>query len=247
MSLQIKVLEETTIRLRLDAVLTTLYLLFNEGYYSQSNNHVIRKDLCLEALRLTLLLTENPLTSTAEANALLALMCFQSSRLDARANDAGEAILYEEQDQNLWSKELIDKGNIYLVNACSESEISKYHLEAGIAYWHTTPTAENKWEHILQLYNQLLLIEYSPMAALNRTFALAKVYGHERAVEEAEKLNLREINSYHALLGYLYAAIDVDKAIAHYREAIMLTNSGSEKKMLTKAIQQLRARKTTAG
>lgn len=200
---QIKTLQETSIQARLDTVLTTLYLLFNEGYFSKSNNHFIRKDLCSEAVRLALILTQNPLTNTTQANALLALMCFQSSRLDARINDLGEAVLFEQQNKKLWDKELIEKGNYYLVNACSGNEISKYHLEAGIAYWHTTPTDENKWQHILQLYNQLILIEYSPITALNRTFAFAKVYGNESAIQEAEKLNLNENNYYHSLLGYL--------------------------------------------
>lgn len=234
---QIEVLQEATIQSRLDTVLMTLYLLFNEGYYSKSNDRLIRKDLCLEAIRLTLLLTENPLTNMTKTNALLALMCFQSSRLEAREDDTGEAILYEQQDKNLWSKELIEKGNYYLVNACSGNEISKYHLEAGIAYWYTT-IDRNKWEHILQLYNQLILIEYSPMTALNRTFAFAKVYGNERAIKEAKKLNLSENNYYHSLLGYLYADIDVDKAIAHYNKAINLTKSISVKKTLMKEIER---------
>lgn len=137
---QIRQLQEATIQARLDTVLRTLYLLFNEGYFSRSNDHLIRKDLCSEAIRLALVLAENPLTNTTKTNALLALLCYQSSRLDARADDAGDTILFEQQDKNLWSKELIDKGNYYLVNACSGNEISKYHLEAGIAYWHTTST-----------------------------------------------------------------------------------------------------------
>ncbi|PSL42902.1 RNA polymerase sigma-70 factor (ECF subfamily) [Chitinophaga niastensis] len=239
---QIKLLEKAALQSRHDAVLRTLYLLFNEGYSSRSNNHLIRKDLCSEAIRLALILIENPLTNTTKANALLALMCFQSSRLDARANDVGETILYEQQDKNLWSKELIEKGNYYLVNACSGNEISKYHLEAGIAYWHTTPTDNNKWGHILHLYNQLILMEYSPITALNRTFAFAKVYGNEQAIKEAEKLNLSEINYYYALLGYLYADIDVDKAIAHYNSAINLTKSISEKKTLTKEMERLQSK-----
>ncbi|CAL1516344.1 DUF6596 domain-containing protein [Chitinophaga sp. MM2321] len=236
---QIGLLQEATIHVRLDTVLRTLYLLFNEGYFSISGNHLIRKDLCSEAIRLALILTENPLTNTTECNALLALMCFQSSRLDARADDAGETILYEQQDKNLWSKELIEKGNYYLVNACSGNEISKYHLEAGIAYWHTTPTDNNKWEHILQLYNQLILIEYSPMTALNRTFAFAKVYGNEQGIKEAEKLHLVESNYYHSLLAYLFADTHIDKAIGYYNKAIALTKSETEKKTLLKEIERL--------
>jgi RNA polymerase sigma factor (sigma-70 family) len=236
---QIKPIEEAIIHSRLDAVLRTLYLLFNEGYFSKSNNHLIRKDLCSEAIRLALILTENPLTNTPRANALLALMCFQSSRLDARINNVGEAVLFDQQDKNLWNKELIERGNYYLVNACSGNEISKYHLEAGIAYWHTAPTGENKWKHILELYNQLILTEYSPMTALNRTFAFAKVYGHELAIKEAEKLNLNDNDYYHSLLGYLYADIDVDNAIAHYNKAISYTRSKTEKNTLIKEIARL--------
>ncbi|MEO8770424.1 MAG: DUF6596 domain-containing protein [Ferruginibacter sp.] len=238
---QIKILSETEIKIRLEAVLKCLYLLFNEGYFSKSSNQLIRKDLCSEAMRLTFILTENSLTNTAESNALLSLMCFQSSRLDARMNDNGEAILFEEQDKNLWNAALIEKGNYYLEIACNGTEISKYHLEAAIAYWHTT-VDENKWPPILQLYNQLIIIEYSPITALNRTFAFAKVYGNEKAIEEAEKLNLDDNINFHSLLGYLYSDTDIEKSIRHYEKAITLTKSKTEIQTLTKEITALKGR-----
>lgn len=237
---QIKNLNETEIRLRLDIVLKTLYLLFSEGYFSKTDDKQIRIDLCSEATRLTLLLTENPLTNTPQTNALLALMCFQSSRLEARTNDKGDAVLFDEQDKSMWDKSLIERGNYYLTNATNGNEISKYHLEAGIAYWHTTPTDQNKWQHILQLYNQLILIEYSPITALNRAFAFAKVYGNNKAITEAKKLNLVESNYYHELLGYLYSDRNVEKAIEHYEQAIKLTKSKSEKQTLKKEIERLK-------
>ena len=242
---QIKTLSEPEIKTRSESVLKTLYLLFNEGYFSKTNNQLIRKDLCAEALRLTLILTENVLTNKPQTNALLALMCFQSSRLDARTNDKGEVILLEDQDKSLWDKDLIARGNHYLINACSGNEISKYHLEAAIAYWHTTPTGENKWQHILQLYNQLILIEYSPVTALNRAFAFSKVYGREKAIPEAEKLNLDSNNHYYSLLGYLYANIDIDKSISHYKQAIALTKSRIEIQTLTKEIKRLTEKKNS--
>ncbi|MDE1193402.1 MAG: sigma factor [Arachidicoccus sp.] len=96
---QIKTLSETEIKSRLDTVLKTLYLLFNEGYFSKTNNQQIRKDFCSEAVRLMLILTDNDYTDTPQTNALLALMCFQSSRLEARTNDKGEAVLFDEQDK----------------------------------------------------------------------------------------------------------------------------------------------------
>lgn len=232
-------LQEAAIQSRLDTVLRTIYLLFNEGYFSKTNDQVIRKELCSEAIRLALLLTENPLTNTTQVNALLALLCYQSSRLDARADDEGEMILFEQQDTTLWSRELIDKGNYYLVHACTGNVFSKYHLEAGIAYWHTTPTGSDKWKHILHLYNQLVVIEYSPVTALNRTFAFAKVYGHAAGIIEAEKLQLTDNSYYNALLGYLYAATDAALAISYYHKAIALTSSVSEKKTLLKEVERL--------
>jgi RNA polymerase sigma factor (sigma-70 family) len=236
---QIKILNELEVKVRLDTVLKTLYLLFNEGYFSKTNDQLIRKDLCSEALRLTFILTENPLTNTSQTNALLALMCFQSSRLDARTDDKGEAVLFDNQDKSLWNQELIEKGNYYLINAYESKEISKYHLEATIAYWHTTPTNQNKWQHILQLYNQLLVMEYSPVTALNRTFAYAKVHGNEKAIPEAEKLNLSDNSNYYSLLGYLYSGSDKKKSVDYYKKAITLTKSKVEIQTLTKEIESL--------
>lgn len=234
-------LSEQDIHQRLETVLTTLYLLFNEGYFSRTNNLLIRKDLCLEALRLTLILTDNPFTNTPKTNALLALMCFQSSRLDARTNDEGEAILFEDQDEKLWDKTLIEKGNHYLIEACqtNSTSVSKYHLEAGIAYWHTS-SAKDKWQQILTLYNQLVIIEYSPVTALNRAFAFSKVYGNKIAITEAEKLTLTGNEYYHALLGHLYSEIQADQAIYHFEEAIRLTKSKLEKQTLQKQLNVLK-------
>ncbi len=232
-------LNEAQIKSRLDSVLKTIYLLFNEGYFSTTNNQLIRKELCSEALRLAQVLAENSLTNTPATNALLALMCFQSSRLDARTSENGEAILFEDQDRSLWDKTLIQQGNHYLINAYSGNDVSKYHLEATIAYWHTTPTDKKKWQHILQLYNQLLLIEYSPVAALNRTFAFARVHGNEMAIHEAEKLQLSNNNNYFSLLGYLYSDIDVEKSISYYKQAVSLTKSRVEIQTLTKEIDGL--------
>lgn len=243
---QLAPLSEKGIASRLSMVLKTLYLLFNEGYFSKTNNNLIRKDLCSEATRLTLLLTENPATDTPETNALLALMCFQSSRLDARTNDQGEYILFDDQDRSLWDKSLIDSGTYYLVKATEVEETSKYHLEAAIAYWHTTSEEESKWKHVLQLYNQLILIEYSPVAALNRKFALAKVQGCQKAIAEAEKLHLENSNYYHELLGFLYSKIDIDKAILHFTQAIRLTRSNTEKQTFIKEIARLGKKKAAA-
>jgi RNA polymerase sigma factor (sigma-70 family) len=225
---------------RLETVLTTLYLLFSEGYYSQSQNTILRKDLCAEAMRLNYLLVENSLTSKPEVYALFSLMCFHASRFDARIKENGDLILYEDQDETLWNGPLIAQGEHFLNLASTGNRLSKFHLEAGIAYWHTQKedTAE-KWENILQLYNHLLILEYSPIAALNRTYALSKTNGKTEAIVEAEKLNLTGNQFYYSLLGHLYTDLDPQKAIKHFEAALELASSPAEKAVMIKNLNGL--------
>lgn len=225
---------------RLKTVLTTIYLLFNEGYYSQSDDKLLRKELCLEAMRLTLLLLENPATDLPPVNALLSLMCYHSSRFEARTGTDGKVILYEDQDESQWNKELIEKGNYYLNKAATGKMLSRYHIEAAIAYWHTIKAdTPEKWESILQLYNQLLILEYSPVAALNRTYALSKVKGKEAAIPEAEKLGLKEQHLYYSLLANLYLDIDNNKSLGHLRTALQLAKTDADKELIRQKIADL--------
>ena len=225
---------------RLANVLTTIYLLFSEGYYSQSTATTIRKDLCREAMRLCKLLTENERTNTAPVNALLALMCFHASRFDARISDNGAIILYDEQDTNLWNHELVSKGTYYLHRASGGKQISTYHIEATIAYWHTQKEdSKEKWENILQLYNRLLQISYSPVAALNRTYALAKANGMLEAIKEAEKLQLNDNHFYFVLLGELYTDINNIRAKQHFEKAMLLAKTAADKTVIRQKIERL--------
>ena len=229
--------DKAEITKRLETVLLTLYLLFSEGYYSENHDTILRKDLCLEAMRLTQLLIENEQTNQPQVNALLSLMCFHSSRFEARKNENDEIILYNDQDETLWDQELIAKGAMFLQQASHGNEISKYHLEASIAYWHTIKTdSKEKWENILQLYNQLLQISYSPIAALNRTYALSKANGKTEAIIEAEKLNLTDNQFYFTLLGELYTDLDNQKAISHLQNALALAKSSADKAIIANKI-----------
>jgi len=228
------------IKQRIDTVLKTIYLLYSEGYYSTSQNTTLRKDLCAEAMRLTYLLLQNDSTNLAAANALMALMCFHSSRFEARTAENGEIILYQDQDESLWNQELIEKGTYFLSKSSTGNILSKYHLEAGIAYWHTQKkdTVE-KWQHILELYNNLIILEYSPIVALNRTFALSKANNKQEAIIEAEKLQLTDNHFYYSLLGNLYTDIDNKKALQHYETAFGLAKTISDKNIISKNIKQL--------
>jgi RNA polymerase sigma factor (sigma-70 family) len=225
---------------RLSSVLTTIYLLFNEGYYSGSRNKTVRKELCFEAMRLCYMLIENKDTNTPPTNALLSLMCFHASRFEARVDENGGLILYDEQDTTLWNTDLISKGGYFLNCASRGNKISKYHLEAGIAYWNTHKAdTQQKWENILLLYNQLLQIEYSPVAALNRTYALSKVKGKHHAIGEAEKLRLTDNHFYFALLGELYTGVDNVLAKQHYQQAFSLARTDAERQSFQRKINDL--------
>lgn len=225
---------------RLPNVLITLYLLFSEGYYSTSQDTSLRKDLCEEAMRLTMLLIDNTATATPAAKALYALMCFHASRFDARQNDQGETILYDDQDDSCWDHELIARGTHYLNLASVGETVSRYHLEAGIAYWHTQKKdTTEKWRNILDLYNHLLVLEYSPIAALNRTYARSKTHGKEIAIAEAEKLRLTENYLYHCLLGNLYTGIDNKKAVHQYQHALTLTDSEANRATIQRNIHRI--------
>lgn len=232
--------DETQIDSRLDAVLTTVYLLFNEGYYSESQDAILREDLCIEAMRLVQLLIANKKTNLPRVSALYALMCFHASRFKARRNDRGEMVLYEDQDESLWDRAQISMGAYYLHEASHGTSLSKYHLEAGIAYWFTVKIdTKEKWENVLALYNQLLMIEYSPIVALNRTYALAKVYGEEMAIVEAEKLQLSTNHFYYTLLGELYRSVDKKRARENFLKAHDLAKTQSDRHTIQKKIDSL--------
>src|SRR5690242_16407392 len=225
---------------RLQTVLRTIYLLFSEGYYSERKDTVIRKELCLEAMKLNILLLQNQQTNTHSTNALMALMCFHASRIEARQDKNGELILYDEQDESLWDQELIEKGNYYLQRATTWKISSKYFIEASIAYWHTIKEdSREKWESILQLYNYLLQIEYSPAAALNRTFAISKARSKKEALTEAKKLQLDKSHFYFLLLAELYKGIDKTQVKPNLEKAFSLAKTSAEKNVIRGKIDAL--------
>lgn len=226
---------------RLDNVLKIIYLVFSEGYYSTSANNVLRKDFCLEAMRLNSLLLVAPNCNVPKVNALMALMCFHASRFEARIDNNGEMVLYEDQDTSLWNEELIEKGTYFLGCSSQGDTISTYHLEAGIAYWHTQKEdSPEKWQQIMELYNQLLSIAYSPMAALNRAYVISKIKGPGEAIREVEKSDiLAKDHLYHTLLGTLYRSVNTRKARQSFEKALELAKTTADKKIILKKIQAL--------
>jgi RNA polymerase sigma-70 factor (ECF subfamily) len=225
---------------RLENVLTTIYLLFNEGYFSESQDMTIRKDLCLEAMRLCNMLIENSSTNKPAVNALMALMCFQASRFEARVDKNGLPVLYDEQDVDLWNAGLISRGGYYLHISSVGQNLSKYHLEATIAYWSTRKedTIE-KWQAVLHLYDLLLQKEYSPVAAMNRIFAISKVKGKREAIKDAENLNMTGNQFYFTLLGELYTEIDNEKALENFQHALGLAKTDTVRRTIQRKMERI--------
>jgi len=233
---------------RLDSVLKTLYLLFNEGYNSTHSEKLIREDLVEEAIRLCAMLSDHTTGDQPQTFALLALMYFHAARLSSRLNDDGDILLLKDQDRTRWKKEFIRAGIQYLEKASTGNTISTYHFEAAIAYEHCTAETYERtnWKNILHYYDGLLAITSSPVTALNRAIALCEIAGHDAALEE-----MFGIEKTGSLKGYylLPAAIgdmllrknEMEKARAYFEKALLLTASPHEKKLLELKIQLCRS------
>lgn len=239
--IEIKMPSGSEIEERLDTVLRTVYLLFSEGYHSESNDEALRKELCHEAIRLGSLLVECEETNLPKTRALLALMYFHASRFDARTAAGRSLVLYEDQDPELWNREYIDTGARLLRSASEGELLSKYHLEASIAFWHTDRSdPKEKWTSILRLYDLLLNIETSPVAALNRIYAYAKVHGRKAGIAEALRLPETSKNRYfYSLLGDLYEGIDELKAKESFRKALELAKTENDRTAIAARLERL--------
>ncbi len=225
---------------RLDRVLRVIYLLFSEGYYSKTQNRTLQKDVCFEAMRLGVMLTDYERTDHPKTNALMALMCFHASRFEARQTTGASVLLYEQQDEALWDTALIRRGIYYLDRSLQGDEVSIYHLEARIASWHCLKEdSSEKWTSILELYDQLRLINDSPSVALNRLYALYKVGGQEAALAEARNLRLETNHLYFVLLGELYRATDPGQARQCFRQAYVLAKTVADRHTIQEKLTQL--------
>jgi len=228
---------------RKNAVLNTIYLLFNEGYNSTQGDDVIRKDLIDEAILLCKLLTENANTQLPEVFALMALMCFHIARNESRISPEGEIILLAQQDRSKWDHNLIALGNEYMNKAAFGDTISSYHIEAAIAFEHCVADDFEKtnWGRILELYDWLVQIAPSEITEINRAVIVLKLQGADSALNALQKLKQADnYYIYHSLLGEIHATQnDKEKARIHFGKAIDLTQSSQEKKLLQEKIKLL--------
>ena len=233
---------------RAHGVLHMLYLLFNEGYSSAQPDRVIRRELCDEALRLTILLSEDPAGALPETDALAALMCFHAARFDARVDGWGGLLLLEEQDRSLWDRELIQRALVHLTRSARGGTVSRYHAEAGVAAEHClAPSyAQTNWQEIVRLYEVLERVAPSPLNVLNRAIALAEWKGPRAGLAELEAFEapswLVGYYLWDATLGELHRRCgNRDRALMHTKRALAAAPTNPEKALLERRLNQSRA------
>lgn len=234
---------------RLDVVLQTLYLLFNEGYKASSGDDLIKEDLCYEAMRLTILLAEHPAGNQPRTHALIALMLLNAARLRSRTDREGNILRLKEQDRSSWDGTMIARGLSHLAQSAAGRELSAYHVQAGIAACHCLALdyASTDWPRILALYDELLGLERSPVIALNRAVAVANVHGPRAGLEAVETIqNGSQLASYYllyAVRGEFECQLDnFSAAVVNFRKALALTDLKSEQSFLSERLREAEER-----
>ncbi|MEU8179414.1 RNA polymerase sigma factor [Micromonospora sp. NPDC049044] len=219
---------------RLPGVLAVLYLIFNEGYTASGGPHLVRVELCAEAIRLARLLVAL-MPDEPEAVGLLALMLLTESRRAARTTTVGDLVPLPRQDRGRWDAELIAEGQALVRRCLRRDRPGPYQIQSAIAAVHSVArsAADTDWAQILQLYDQLSVVAPSPVVALNRAVALAEVSGAAIALAEVDRLDLVAFHVYHVVRADLLARLGRGgEAVEAYRTAVALTDNAAERAFL---------------
>jgi predicted RNA polymerase sigma factor len=236
-----------SLAIRLDRVLRVIYLMFNEGYKSSTNDAIIRRDVCEEATRLCLLLTAHPLTRQPQALALVALMCFQAARFEARLDASGEIVLLQDQDRSKWSTDLITLGHRYLNVSATGDTCSEYHFQAMIAYTHLQAPSlvQTDWQAIYGYYAGLAQLTSSPIVLLNKAIVRGQLESPGVAIAD-----IQDIPQFarHFQQNYLFAAALADlelargdraAAMGYLGQALALAPTATEKRLMQRKLDGL--------
>lgn len=226
---------------RTTAVLSVIYLIFNEGYFASSGTELVRDYLGAKALELGGVLAEL-MPDESEVQALYALMSFQHSRREARIDAAGDIVLLRDQDRSRWDHDMIARGFAALRRARRTVEPGIFLLQAEIAAHHTAGPAETDWQAIAGLYDRLAARYPSPVVMLNRAVAIGEAHGSEQALEAIGAL-AGDLDGYHGLhtaRAYFFdAAGRPAEAAAEYRRALDLADNDAERRFLASRLADL--------
>jgi RNA polymerase sigma-70 factor (ECF subfamily) len=231
----------TELAARLSAVLTVVYLIFNEGYVASSGDRLDRADLCTEAIRLGRILTEL-MPDEPEVLGLLALMLLVHSRQRSRTTANGDLVLLDDQDRSTWDRSLIAEGQQIVRECLRRNQPGPYQIQAAISAVHSDAAraSDTDWGQILQLYDQLLVLDPTPVVALNRAVALAEVRGAAVALDAVDSLDFGEYYLFHAVRADLLSRVGRNEdARAEYGVAVELTSNAVERTFLTRARKAL--------
>jgi RNA polymerase sigma-70 factor (ECF subfamily) len=223
---------------RLQAVLAVLYLVFNEGYSASAGDHLVRRELCDEAIRLAKLLAVL-MPDEPEVLGVLALMLFHDSRRLARTTPEGELILLEDQDRSLWNLERIEEGRRVLTRAARLRRVGTYQLQAAIASVHAEETTD--WSSIAELYERLARLAPSPIVELNRAVAVAMARSADEGLDLIARIEgLDDYHLLHAARADLLRRLGRrDEAAGAYRRALSLAPNPVERAFLERRLSEV--------
>ncbi|CAM3775370.1 MULTISPECIES: RNA polymerase sigma factor [Pseudoalteromonas] len=231
---------------RIDAVLSVIYLVYNEGYSSSAGDSVTRTELTTEAIRLARQLQS--FLADKEITGLLALMLLNESRRNARINKQGDIILLAEQDRSLWNQTLIQEGIALVKSSTAGGEYGFYTLQAAIAAEHAQACNANdtNWQQVLTWYSLLLQVAPSPVIELNRAVAVAMHHGPEAALLLVEQLLQQKVMQKYHLCFATYAELlgqvgRKDEARTALKHALTLTKQAPEQRILKSKLAALSA------
>jgi RNA polymerase sigma-70 factor, ECF subfamily len=228
---------------RLRSVLAVVYLIFNEGYTASSGDLLIRADLCAEAIRLGRLLAEL-MPDDPEVSGLLALMLLTEARRGARTSAHGALVRLADQDRSRWDRELIGEAQGIVRRCLRRGQPGPYQIQAAISAVHSdAPTARaTDWAQVVQLYDQLLAHDPSPVVALHRAVAVAETDGPQAALAIVDSLDLDAYYLLHAIRADLLHRLGRDQeAAVAYQSAIERTANAVEQDHLRRSLRALRA------